>query len=554
MKTLKTLKHYLVNQADKDLIIQCLMDYAQLENLLICLLNSSLPKEGATKEEWKRWSLLTNKVIMKAVLKGNSGGIKTQEQIKETLEHFGQSYFLQQSITHCKEKKINGHNASMLVARLKKDFQNTFTSIKKFKAGKIKNFPSFPHPKKLRSKTHFSLPFESSKYSFKKDQLYLTFFNRQFPIYFPLKGKLKEIDINNVTVGFFHSDIYINLTYHSESQVQSTSTSSLSSHSTDSSQFSSQSPTLSISTPKKSAGLDIGIKNLFALYIDDQTTSSLVYSGKQLIRQNVSSNRQLSKLKSQKAQHVTEYKWVKSKKKKGCDSEIEKIEKIEEIEKNHDNSEELIQVPIRYDNSPQYKRICKEIKQIFANRNRSFRGQFEQISSSLIGYLKNHKVNHLVISKNLSFAKQKGKIRLYKKTKQTFYQIPFGSFLNLLQRKCEETGIHVECINEAWTSKTSVLSDDVNLSQSRSSTGKTGCRGVSIEGKSHRGLYLDWIEEVVYNADVGAAANHIKVAYKSSFNYLRQCLHKICNPKRIKSTHDFNCFLRQLNSSSDPLG
>ena len=119
-----------------------------------------------------------------------------------------------------------------------------------------------------------------------------------------------------MTVGFFHSDIYINLTYHSESQVQSTSTSSLSSHSTDSSQFSSQSPTLSISTPKKSAGLDIGIKNLFALYIDDQTTSSLVYSGKQLIRQNVSSNRQLSKLKSQKAQHVTEYKWVKPKKRK----------------------------------------------------------------------------------------------------------------------------------------------------------------------------------------------------------------------------------------------
>ena len=85
---------------------------------------------------------------------------------------------------------------------------------------------------------------------------------------------------------------------------------------------------------------------------------------------------------------------------------------------------------------------------------------------------------------------QRGEIKQNKKSKQTFYQIPFGSFLNILQRKCIEAGIEVKLVDEAWTSKTSILSDDVNLSQSRLSTGKTGYRGVRIKNKSHRGLYL----------------------------------------------------------------
>ena len=91
----------------------------------------------------------------------------------------------------------------------------------------------------------------------------------------------------------------------------------------------------------------------------------------------------------------------------------------------------------------------------------------------------------------------------------------FGSFLNILQRKCIEAGIEVKLVDEAWTSKTSILSDDVNLSQSRLSTGKTGYRGVRIKNKSHRGLYLDKVFKVVYNADLGAAANHIRLIYQN---------------------------------------
>ena len=86
---------------------------------------------------------------------------------------------------------------------------------------------------------------------------------------------------------------------------------------------------------------------------------------------------------------------------------------------------------------------------MMAKRRRSFKGQFEQISSAILKYLIKHQVTHLMISKNLSFAKQKGKIKQQKNSKQTFYQIPFGNFLNILQAKCLRASIVVEVVDEA---------------------------------------------------------------------------------------------------------
>ena len=52
-KTIRTLTQYIVNQKDKNRIRTCLYDYAQLENLLIHLLNSTMPKKEASVDEWK---------------------------------------------------------------------------------------------------------------------------------------------------------------------------------------------------------------------------------------------------------------------------------------------------------------------------------------------------------------------------------------------------------------------------------------------------------------------------------------------------------------------
>ena len=366
-KTIRTLTQYIVNQKDKNRIRTCLFDYAQLENLLIHLLNSTMPKKEASVDEWKRWKLLNNRVVMKAVLKGNTGGEKTRKNIADVMEYFGDNYFLKESIKHCDIKKINGHNASMLVTRIAKDFQNSFDQLKKYRNGLIKHFPGFPKAKRLRSKVKFSLPFESSKFSIKlkKQQIFLNFFSKREGFYFPIKGKLlqkltDQVNVSHITVGFVHSDIYVNLGYHSSGKNLNEN----------SNENPSENPSKSIDYKEdKYAGLDIGIKNLCALFIDDQSSQSLLYSGKTLIRKNVSWNRQIAKIQSQLAEIHTE-------------------------KKDTTNENHLCKV---------YKKLSLHKQRIFANRRRSFQGQFEQISALLVKYLKKHEVTHLVMSKNLSF-------------------------------------------------------------------------------------------------------------------------------------------------------
>ena len=53
---------------------------------------------------------------------------------------------------------------------------------------------------------------------------------------------------------------------------------------------------------------------------------------------------------------------------------------------------------------------------------------------------------------------------------------------------------------------------------------------------------------LVYNADLGAAANHIRLICQNAASHLQEFLFKICNPKKIKSTHEFGNLIQQLNS------
>ena len=522
-ENLRTMKHRLKNRKDKKYILSSLLDYAQLNNLLLLLLNSTIPNKKNFKNEedyshqFKLWFNLSNKVIMKAILKGNHGGEKTKDVIAETLESFGDNEFLQSAITHCHERKINGHNASMLVARIKKDFNETFKKIKKGEKA------SFPRPKKLRHIYQFSLPFEPSKFSLKeKRHIRLTFFDKFKRVFFPREWKLNDDDINNITVGYYHSDIYISVSYNYDENKQKEYQNKL-----NNTLKSKDNVLINKKENKpKYAGLDIGIKELFGLLIDDHSTKSLLFSGKKLIQKNCSYNKELSKLQESKKNFVTEFK---------------------EITQENGNK---IKIPVKYDSSYKYQYIVNQIKRIFANRERFFIGEFEKISSNVVKYLTKNNVTHLAISKNLQFLKnEKDKnLKLRKKEKQKFYQIPIGKFLNLLESKCKEVGIIVENINEAYTSKTSVLSQNINDVLQDTSMDKKGYRGVKHKynqySKKDRGLFKDKSLNIIYHSDIGAAGNHIKVAFNQSLDYLSNCLHKICNPICIKSTYEFDSLIK----------
>ena len=168
--------------------------------------------------------------------------------------------------------------------------------------------------------------------------------------------------------------------------------------------------------------------------------------------------------------------------------------------------------------------------------------------------LKSIQIDNLVISRNLSFTKTTGEIKMVKKTKQKFYQIPFGRMLNLIEEKLTAKEIKVIEINEAYTSKTSSLNADIVKIQEKSKKKEkilpndlNGSRGNRMKGNLNnpmgRGLFKDIVINKVINADINAAVNHIKVGINQiglKDIKINKDLFKYCNPIKIKSNHEFD--------------
>ena len=182
----------------------------------------------------------------------------------------------------------------------------------------------------------------------------------------------------------------------------------------------------------------------------------------------------------------------------------------------------------------------------------------QKLSKKITNYLAINKVDNLVISRNLSFTKTSGEIKMVKKTKQKFYQIPFGRLLNLIEEKLTAKEIKVIEINEAYTSKTSSLNADIVKIQEKSKKKEkilpndlNGSRGSKIKGNLNnplgRGLFKDMIINKIINADINAAVNHIKVGINQiglKDIKINKDLFKYCNPIKIKSNHEFDKLIK----------
>ena len=119
--------------------------------------------------------------------------------------------------------------------------------------------------------------------------------------------------------------------------------------------------------------------------------------------------------------------------------------------------------------------------------------------------------------------------------------------MNLIEEKAPSFSIEVIDKNEAYTSKTSCLSSDVNKIQEMNNnklkiipTDLNGSRGVNKK----RGLFKDTKLNKIINSDLNGAANHVKLGFpKVDLSVFRNHLFKVCNPTIIKSVSDFDNFL-----------
>jgi transposase len=188
-------------------------------------------------------------------------------------------------------------------------------------------------------------------------------------------------------------------------------------------------------------------------------------------------------------------------------------------------------------------------------------------------------VSQNILSKNLNHAKNTKGRSLGKRTNQTFYGLPLGQFkivkqitfatrreggeqrswhwaneqrsrpINAARRRdlfgyielvSGEYGIEVKIIDEAYSSKCSCLSGDSYQAQTMRDRSPSGESGKVIEAANvfggkrvARSLYKDQ-SGLIYHADVGAAANHIRIYRQGkALSCLEGSRFKLSNPLKI---------------------
>ena len=481
---LKTTSIKVRDKKIKSLLSDHIFAYRHFENMYIILL----------KMNRDDFNLLSDYGVMRAVLRDNEGG-KKSEEVKLIQDKFQYDELFKQLKEHSKDLKI--HNLVMIMRRVKGDYKRFFTNLK----AKVKSSP--PSAKKLALLSNYSIPIDVNAWSLrKKNQVGLNLGQKMFytHIYFDrLKNIVGEIDnIQSIVVKYSNKEIYLQIAYKPlESKIKTRKT-------------------------KKAAGLDIGINNLATLFVDDKTTQSLIVDGSQYKHYNSKFNRFNAKLNKSIADNVLEFK------------DVTRNDKTTKYASKWNNRGKQLK---------SYKTYLIE------KRNQYFKNEFHKVSKRLSEYCLINNVTDLYISRNLTFAKSDKKGTKLGKSTQNFIQIPFGRMLDYLQYKLEELGVRVHEVDEAYTSKTSCINADVKRVQRKQQANKAVSTNDLNASRVKRGLLKDNISNVVFNADLNGAVNHIKVATNKKLKWLMNYMDKLNNPVKIKSDYEFNNLL--LNSVSN---
>jgi putative transposase len=444
----------------KKMLGDYIFKYRHFENLYLIIL----------KENQEDFNLLSNYEVMRAVLAETTGG-NVKDKVKFIKDKYKNYDKMIELIRLSKSLKI--HNISDLIKQVKSNYKSFFTKIKQ----KVK--ANTPSAKKLVLVTKYSILVDQIAFSFKKkDKIGINLSNKMF--YIDFKHEFLPKNIQSLKIVYSNKEIYLHLNYLTEDILNSN---------------------LNI----KEAGIDVGVNNLLAIFIDDKKSKSIIVDGTPFKKYNSKFNRFIAKLNESISNEVIEFKTSKT----GTKYAFKWTQRGRELRK--------------------YKTF------LYEKRNRYFYDQFHKVSKRVVEFLKLNSVTNLTISYNLASLKYNGDCKLNNKVKQNFIQIPFIKLLDYIQYKSNEVGIQVDIINEAYTSKCSCVSDDVNNPLDKELNGV----------RSKRGLFTDKLINKTMNADLNGAVNHIKKSNKNNdFSWLKNYMFKLCNPVKIKCDYDFFKFIK----------
>lgn len=502
---------HIKDKGDKRALKKSVLDYKHLTNVLTILISHVAPETKGGS--WRDFSLLANAVLMKAVLFNNPGGKKTSAQIALINTEFKDNTWLNTAKQLCEKSCFNDKNVSMIIRRIKSEWDGFFTNIAQYRANPA-SFPGMPRPpraKKLAKVTQASIPLEVSRFSLKKRHVIgVTLGRSQRKLRYSHKGMIDSVGahhIKSVKVKLSNGEVYLQFTYDKQMEGETFINGFLKAED-------------NRTRRRKEAGFDVGINTLGALFINDKDTESLLLCGKKYKAYNVDFNRFKARLDTSIAEETREWKTITK------------------------GNGEKVQIPLRY--SLRGKELIAFKRYLTEKRTRFFDTEWHKLAANIVKYCLKSGVTDFTLSRNLSMTRSTGEIRQRKAGRQTFYQIPFGELLNRIEEKCNAAGIEVHNIDEAYTSKTSSITGNVNANQTNRARNKpiltTDLNGSRVK----RGLFKDTTINKVFNSDVSAAVNHIKVTFKRlKFDWLADYLFKLANPIKLKSTADFDNLLNR---------
>lgn len=177
------------------------------------------------------------------------------------------------------------------------------------------------------------------------------------------------------------------------------------------------------------------------------------------------------------------------------------------------------------------KYTTKAIQMLVSKRSRVYNDFYHKASRYVVNYLLKNQVSILVIGYNESWKQNSS---LSKNVNQTFIQIGFKVFINMLSYKAAEQGIKVIIQNEAYTSGTSFLDNEPATPAYYNKTRRL-----------HRGLFQHSNQNPAFkypyiNADINSAFQILSKATNNLLKYNPEFITQYSITPRVINLDTFN--------------
>lgn len=166
-----------------------------------------------------------------------------------------------------------------------------------------------------------------------------------------------------------------------------------------------------------------------------------------------------------------------------------------------------------------------KLSRITEKRNNRTKDIMRKSARFIVNYCLTNDIGTVIVGYNPDF---KRNVNIGKVNNQTFVNISFGDFRQLLSGLCEQYSICYIEQEESYTSKSSFLDNDILPEYRVEQSYTDGFSGKRI----YRGLYKS-SDGTVINADLNGAANILRKS-KQNFNFEELCRGLLASPQRIR--------------------